>query len=105
MFNGNELNLRIQLFMLFSTPRISLLHLWRKNGGGSARFEVFTAVKIRVEVFWVVMPLCSVVVGYQRCRDPWCLKMQHITRHCHSPEVRDMNLRILDRSSSLVFMC
>jgi hypothetical protein len=27
-------------------------------------FEVFTAVKIEVKVFWVVT-LCSVVVGYQ----------------------------------------
>jgi hypothetical protein len=68
MFNGNELNLRIQLFMLFSTPRISLLHLWRKNGGGSARFDVLTAVKIRVEIFWVVTP-CNDSVGYQRFED------------------------------------
>jgi hypothetical protein len=27
------------------------------------RFEVFTAVKIQFEVFWVVTP-CSVVIGY-----------------------------------------
>jgi hypothetical protein len=27
------------------------------------RFEVFTAVKIQVKVFWVVTP-CSVVVGH-----------------------------------------
>jgi hypothetical protein len=33
----------------------------------SVRFEVFTAVKIKVVVFWVVM-LCSVVVGYQHFR-------------------------------------
>jgi hypothetical protein len=31
----------------------------------SLRFEVFTAVKIQAEVFWVVTP-CSVAVGYQR---------------------------------------
>jgi len=31
----------------------------------STRFEVFTAVKIQVEVFWVVTP-CSVAVGHQR---------------------------------------
>jgi hypothetical protein len=30
--------------------------------GSKARFEVFTSVKILVEVFWVVM-LCSVVDG------------------------------------------
>jgi hypothetical protein len=28
------------------------------------RVEVFTAVKIQVEVFWVLKP-CSVVLGYQ----------------------------------------
>jgi hypothetical protein len=28
-----------------------------------AIFEAFTAVKIQIEVFWVVTP-CSVVVGY-----------------------------------------
>jgi hypothetical protein len=31
------------------------------------RFEVFMAVKIQVEVFWIVMP-CSVVKGYQHFR-------------------------------------
>jgi fatty-acid desaturase len=30
-----------------------------------ARFEVLTAVKIQVEILWVVTP-CNVVVGYQR---------------------------------------
>jgi hypothetical protein len=34
-----------------------------------ATFGVFTAVKIQVDVFWVLTP-CSVVVGYQRFRDP-----------------------------------
>jgi len=32
-----------------------------------ARFLVFTAVKIQIEIFCVVMP-CSIVVGYQRFR-------------------------------------
>jgi hypothetical protein len=31
------------------------------------RFEVFTAVKIQVEVFWIVTP-CRFVVGYQHFR-------------------------------------
>jgi len=31
----------------------------------SATFEVFTAMKIQVVVFWIVMP-CSDVVGYER---------------------------------------
>jgi hypothetical protein len=33
-----------------------------------ARFEIFTAVKNQVEIFWVVT-LCSVVVGPLKC---WC---------------------------------
>jgi hypothetical protein len=37
--------------------------------GYYARYEVFTAVKIQVDVFWVVTP-CSVVVGYRRFRGP-----------------------------------
>jgi len=39
-----------------------------------AAFEVFTAVKIQVEVFWVVTP-CSVVVGYRRFRGPCCVHL------------------------------
>jgi hypothetical protein len=38
-------------------------------------FEVFTAVKIPVELFWVVAP-CSVVVGYQRFRGLSCRHLQ-----------------------------
>jgi hypothetical protein len=37
-----------------------------------ARFEVFMAVKIQDEVFWVVTP-CSAMVGYQRFRGPCCV--------------------------------
>jgi len=45
------------------------------------KFEVFTAVKIQVEVFWVLTPF-SVVVGHQRFRGlPF-----HITTRCHNPE-------------------
>jgi len=36
------------------------------------RFEIFTAVEIQVEVFWVVTA-CSIVVGYQCHRGPNCL--------------------------------
>jgi len=35
-----------------------------------SRFEVFTAVKIQVEVFWVVT-VCSVAVGDQHFRGQW----------------------------------
>jgi len=33
--------------------------------------EVFTAIKIQVEVYWVVTP-CSVAVGYHRFEGPCC---------------------------------
>jgi hypothetical protein len=39
------------------------------KSGDVLRFEVLTAVKIQVEVFWFVMP-CIVVIGYQRFRSP-----------------------------------
>jgi len=38
------------------------------------RFEVFTVVKIRVVVLWVVM-LYSDMVGYQCFRGSWCLHL------------------------------
>jgi hypothetical protein len=36
------------------------------------RYEVLTAVKMQIEVFWVVTP-CDIVVGYQRFEGPGCL--------------------------------
>jgi len=41
-------------------------------------FEVFVAVNIQVEFFWVVI-LYSVVVGYQCFRRPYCLHLHSIT--------------------------
>jgi len=51
-----------------------LLSQRTQHGKGyvDARFVVFTAVKIHVEVFWVVTP-CSFVVGYQRFGRSCCL--------------------------------
>jgi hypothetical protein len=40
-----------------------------------ARFAVFTAAKIQVKVFWVVMP-CNVMVEYQHFGGPCCLLIQ-----------------------------
>jgi hypothetical protein len=34
-----------------------------------ARFEVFTAVKVELVVFWLLAP-CGMVVGYQSFRGP-----------------------------------
>jgi len=39
------------------------------------RLDVLMAVKIQVEVCWVLTP-CSVVVGYLRFRGLWCLHLQ-----------------------------
>jgi len=35
-------------------------------------FGAFTAMKLQVEVFWVIAP-CRVLVRYQRFRGPRCL--------------------------------
>jgi hypothetical protein len=40
-----------------------------------ARFEVFMAGKIHVEVFWAVTP-CGVVAGYQHFGGHCCLHLQ-----------------------------
>jgi hypothetical protein len=47
----------------------------------SMRFEVFTAVKTQIKVFWAMM-LCSVAVGYQHFRGPCCLQLQQ-----HGPSI------------------
>jgi hypothetical protein len=58
-------------FVVFSLPSTNTQPEWKQN---RARYELFTAVKIQVEVFWVVM-LCNTVIGNQyfgrpcsRCR-------------------------------------
>jgi len=48
------------------------------------RFEVFTVVKIQVEVFWVVMP-CSVVAGHQQFGGTCCL---HLHQHYAASQLR-----------------
>jgi hypothetical protein len=45
------------------------------EGSHEPGFEVSTAVKIQVEVFWV-MTLCGVVVGYQLYGGLFCLHFQ-----------------------------
>jgi hypothetical protein len=52
-----------------------------------ASFEVFTAVEIEVQVFWVVAP-CSVILGYQHFRGP-LISYHNITRR-HKPEDLDL---------------
>jgi hypothetical protein len=71
--------------------------MWYLSNILNVRVEVFTAVKIQVQVLWVVT-LCSLVAGYQRFRGPYCLHLQvevemqagrfvcyHITR-CHNQD-------------------
>jgi hypothetical protein len=82
--------------------------MWFKTVG----FEVFTAVSMKIAVFWVVAP-CSLVEVYQRFRGPRCLHHQgdeialmmeaartsetlvnfYQTTRCYNPE--DSNLQIL----------
>jgi len=45
----------------------------------TAGFEVCDAVKIRVELFWAVMP-CSVAKGYQRFWEPYCLLQMGVSQ-------------------------
>jgi hypothetical protein len=46
-----------------------------KETGHDARLEVFMAVKIQVQVIWVVTPH-SFVVGYQHFGGIYCLHLQ-----------------------------
>jgi hypothetical protein len=61
------------------------------NLNSETRFEVCTAVKIQVAVFWIMAP-CSVVVGYQRFRGPCCLHLQHgsLKRRCLTTTLNDI---------------
>jgi flagellar biosynthesis protein FliR len=55
--------------------------------------EVFMAVKIQVEVFWVVMP-CNVVVGYHCLAvrlTEICVSFHNSIQH-HNPEYLDLNV-------------
>jgi hypothetical protein len=92
-----------RMFALGACEHHKLITFKRKHCYNSrANFEVFTAVMIQVEVFWIVTP-CSVVVGYQRFRGPFFTpKMEaawssetsvscHITIWRHNPENHDLN--------------
>jgi len=66
-----------------------------------AKFEVFTEVKIRVEVFWVLTP-CNVAVGYQRFGGACCLHLQGevFTLVSYRNTTRRQNPEYLDLNSS-----
>jgi expansin (peptidoglycan-binding protein) len=58
------------------------------------RFEVFTVVKIQVEVFWIVAP-CSVAVGYNISED-LSLKMEAAksSNHLYPTAKLELNLTL-----------
>jgi hypothetical protein len=59
----------------FSGKFYCVLYTSNMNIRKDARFEVFMAVMIQVEVFWVVM-LCCVPVQYQYLTGLCCLYLQ-----------------------------
>jgi hypothetical protein len=65
-FVSSQLNFVTRLYLFYC-------FLYR-NFAASVRFEVFTAVKIQSDVFWVVT-LCGVAVGYKRFGGPSCLHL------------------------------
>jgi len=58
------------------------------------RFEVFTAVKIQVEVFWVVT-MCSDTIGYRRFGG-LCRKVSYcnITLRHNPQDLRNWNRKV-----------
>jgi hypothetical protein len=65
------------------------------------RFKVFTVVNIQVMFFWVVM-LYSVVVGYQHFRGPCCL---HIQGELHGITTQRTSTWILKKGSHFALCC
>jgi hypothetical protein len=57
------------------------------------KFEVFTAEKVLIEVFWFVTP-CNVAVGYQSSGGQRCLRL-HFT----------LRMKAANSSETLIFYC
>lgn len=55
------------------------LRLFRKHAGNqwAVRFEVFTAVRMNITVFWDATP-CSYIEGYRHLEETCCLHVQSI---------------------------
>jgi hypothetical protein len=58
-----------------------ILSIHGKTTGKLVEFEVLTAVRMKMAVFWVVAP-CSLVEVYQHFRGTCCLHHQGITLKC-----------------------
>jgi hypothetical protein len=84
-----------QLLCAFLSPHLTNMSsplqfpwLYCNNISWVAKFDVFTAIKIQVVVFWFVAPV-SDVVGYWRFKRPCCL-------HLHPEDIGNMLLRNVD---------
>jgi hypothetical protein len=64
-------------YVIYFTNFHNWLHYLFPRNSGLHEFwcKIFTAVKIQVDVIWVVTP-CSVMVHYQRFGGPCCLHLQ-----------------------------
>jgi hypothetical protein len=73
--------IRSQISQCLSLRETSRFETGRKYR--SVTFEILTAVKIPMMVFWAMMP-CGPVGGYQRFGGTYCLHLQKVEKMCSS---------------------
>jgi hypothetical protein len=80
-----------QFYFYFTSIQLSMDFLLCNVFNTLRDFDILTAVKIHVEIFWVVMP-DNVVIGYQRFRGLSCLRLHPESRNIkilwNVPELR-----------------